>query len=283
MNNSKMARDLRDCTIVITGGSSGIGAAAARILAKAGARVVITGRAEQTHQIARQIGADPYLVNYASFADVERFAEKLVKRHPRIDLLVNNVGTIIGDRRITGDGNEMTLQVNHLSGFLLTNLLRPQLEASGAVVINTSSGTHRYGEIDLDDIQAQRGYNPLLRYASTKLMNILHAIEIERRFAGVKAVSFHPGGVATGFAREGKGMIRWIYQTPLRRLFLSSPEKGADTLVWLTQGIPGEDWEPGGYYEKRKPGRLSAHVDAATARNLWDVSERLVAQSHGGA
>ena len=278
-----MARDLRDRTIVITGGSSGIGAAAARILAGAGARVVITGRSAQTQEHARKIGADPYLVDYTSFADVERFAKKLVERHPRIDLLVNNVGSIIGERRVTGDGHEMTLQVNHLSGFHLTNLLRPQLEASGAVVINTASRTHRYGAIDFDDIQAERSYNALLRYSSTKLMNILHAKEIERRFSGVAAVSFHPGGVATGFAREGRGMIRWIYQTPLRRLFLTSPEKGADTLVWLAQGLPGEDWEPGGYYEKRRPGRLSAHVDPATARKLWEASEALVAGPRGGA
>jgi N-acetylglutamate synthase-like GNAT family acetyltransferase len=100
-------------------------------------------------------------------------------------------------------------------------------------VINTSSGAHRFGHIDLHDMESARSYNAWRAYGSAKLMNILHASEINRRFRGVRGVSFHPGVVATGFAREGAWFVRVMYESVLRRLFMISPERGADTLVWL--------------------------------------------------
>jgi NAD(P)-dependent dehydrogenase (short-subunit alcohol dehydrogenase family) len=274
-----MTTGLSGRTIVITGGSTGIGAAAARQFRRKGARVVITGRSAETARLAREIGADHYLADFARFAGVEDLARTLLSSYPRIDVLVNNVGGIFANRRVTEDGHEMTLQVNHLSGFLLTHLLRERLEASGAVVINTSSHAHLFGRLDVGDLQSERGYNPMRAYAASKLMNILHAMEVQRRFAGVYAASFHPGAVATSFAREGRGPIRWIYETPLRRLFLISPERGADTLAWLVEGVPGRDWAPGGYFYKRKPGRTNPQVYPAAAANLWEASERLLDRS----
>jgi NAD(P)-dependent dehydrogenase (short-subunit alcohol dehydrogenase family) len=274
-----MATELNGRTIVITGGSTGIGAAAARHFRRKGARVVITGRSAETERLARQIGADHYLADFARFPGVEDLARALLGSYPRIDVLVNNVGGIFADRRVTEDGHEMTLQVNHLSGFLLTRLLRERLEASGAVVINTSSHAHLLGKLRLGDLQSERGYNPMRVYAASKLMNVLHAMEVQRRFAGVDAASFHPGAVATSFAREGRGPIRWIYETPLRRLFLISPERGADTLAWLVEGEPGRDWAPGGYFYKRKPGRKNPQVEPAAAAKLWEASERLLDRS----
>lgn len=263
-------------TIVITGGSSGVGAAAASALARMGAQVIITGRSAATGRIASALGCDHFLVDYARFSDVRRFAGELIAKYPRIDVLVNNVGGVFAERRVTEDGHEMTLQVNHLSGFLLTSLVTERLQQSHAVVINTSSAAHLVGRLDFADLENARRYRGFRAYGTAKLMNILHAMEIARRFEGVSAASFHPGVVRTGFARAGSALTRFFYSSPLTRAFLISPERGADTLEWLVTNQPGKAWQSGEFYYKRKPGRKSAHVTDANARELWTASERLI-------
>src|SRR5262245_15720355 len=109
--------DVRDKIMIITGGSSGIGAAAAKALRECGVRVVITGRSPETTRIANDLGCDAYFVDYASFAEVRRLANHLLQTYPRIDVLANNAGSMFGRRQVTENGHEMTLQVNHLSGF----------------------------------------------------------------------------------------------------------------------------------------------------------------------
>ena len=271
-----MKTDLEGKVIVITGGSSGIGAAAARACSHMGAQLVITGRSDETKKLADELGCDYYLVDYTSFAEVRLFAQTLIEKYPRIDVLVNNVGAIISDRRLTKDGHEMTLQVNHLSAFLLTEQLKELLEASNAVVINTSSAANLIGKLDFDDLEREKSYSAMRAYGAAKLMNILHAREISRRYKGVSAASFHPGAVSTGFAREGSGLVKWIYESPLRHLFLISPRKGADTLMWLIRGEPGKDWKEGKYYYKRKPGLKNSQANAENAKKLWEVSEQLI-------
>ncbi len=263
--------------VVITGGSSGIGAAAARALAAGGARVAITGRSDGTERLAREIGADAFLADFNRLRDVRSLAGALLSKYPRIDVLANNVGGVIGTRQVTEDGHEKTLQVNHLAGFLLTLLLRERLEASDGTVINTSSSAHQMGRIDFADFENERSYGAWRAYGRAKLMNILHAAEINRRFRGVNGVSFHPGVVATGFGREGASVTRFFYGT-LGKLVLITPEKGADTLVWLANGVPGRGWTPGAFYAKRKRGRTSPQAtDADLARALWDRSVEAVA------
>ena len=271
-----MKNDLEGKTIIITGGSSGIGAAAARICSHMGANVVITGRSGETKSLATELDCDYYLVDYTSFAEVRQFAHTLLEKYPRIDVLVNNVGAIISDRRLTKDGHEMTLQVNHLSAFLLTQQLKERLESSKAVVINTSSAANLLGKLNFNDLENERSYNAMRAYGAAKLMNILHAMEISRRFDGVNAASFHPGAVSTGFAREGSGIVKWIYETPLKHLFLISPRQGADTLLWLIRGEAGKDWKAGGYYYKRKPGIKNSQAKAENAQKLWEASEKLI-------
>lgn len=262
-------------TIVITGGSSGIGAAAARALRADGHTVAITGRSPETTRLASSIGADAYLVDFTKLSDVRAFAEKLLAKYRRIDVLANNVGGVVNRRQVTPDGHEKTFQVNHLSGFLLTLLLRERLEASNATIVNTSSAAHQMGgRVDFDDLENAKQYNAWRAYGSAKLMNILHAAELNRRFKGIRAVSFHPGVVATGFAREGSSVLRALYSGLLAKLFMISPEKGADTLLWLATST---DWTPGEFYVKRKPGKRSLQAgDADAARRLWDVSEQMV-------
>lgn len=253
-------------TIVITGGSSGIGAAAARALSAMGHKLIITGRSDATRTIAESIGADYFIVDYTRLEDVKQFATTLIASYPRIDVLVNNVGGILRERFVTPDGHEQTFQVNHLSGFLLTNLLRGRLEESNGIVINTSSMANRVGNSLMNDLESERGYEPMKAYGTAKLMNILHAQEIDRRFKGVRAASFHPGVVRTGFAREGKGILRWAYESVAGKLFMISPEQGADTLIWL---ITTNDWKSGEYYYKRRPGRKN---NCSKAAELWEKS-----------
>lgn len=261
-------------TIIITGGSSGIGAAAARALRQQGATVAITGRSPETHRVAKEIGAEAYLVDFSRLADVRTVAARLLERYPRIDVLANNIGGVIATRQVTVDGHEKTLQVNHLGGFLLTELLRERLESSGGTVINTSSAAHRMGHLDFDDLENARRYSAWRAYGTAKLMNILHAAEINRRYRGVRAVSFHPGVVATGFAREGNRMVRILYETVVSRLFMITPEEGADTLVWLATT---EDWTPGEFYIKRKIAKTSPQAhDPANAKRLWEWSASAV-------
>jgi Short-chain dehydrogenases of various substrate specificities len=263
--------------VVITGGSSGIGAAAARELREQGAVVGITGRSERTESLAREIGADAFLADFAKFSDVRRLATELLAKYPRIDILANNAGGIIAERQVTEDGHEKTLQVNHLSPFLLTLLLRERLERSAASVINPSSGAHNMGRLDFNDLENEKNYSAWRAYGTAKLMNILHASEIDRRFRGVHAASFHPGVVATGFAREGSSLVKMLYGKLLAPIFMISPEKGADTLVWLASSRPANEWQPGLFYVKRKPAKKSRQAaDDELARRLWSESERMV-------
>ena len=271
---------MRGRTVVITGGSSGIGAAAARSLRELGATVAITGRSPETHRLAAEIGCDAFLADFAKFNDVRELADRLLARYPRIDVLANNVGGVIARREVTEDGHEKTLQVNHLSGFLLTALLRERLQESGATVVNTASGAHHLGRIDFDDIEAARKYRAWRAYGNAKLMNILHAAEIGRRFRGVHGVAFHPGVVSTRFAREGALGTRVLYESWLKKIFMIPPEKGADTLVWLATSKGGRDWTAGGYYVKRKPARKSRQgADPELARQLWNFSQTAVGEN----
>ena len=265
--------------VIITGGSSGIGAAAARSLREQGAVVAITGRSAETERLAREIGADPFLADFAKLSDVRALAAQLLAKYPRIDVLANNAGAIMAERQVTEDGHEKTLQVNHLGPFLLTLLLRERLERSGATVINTSSRAHNLGRLDFSDLENERKYNGWRAYGTAKLMNILHASEIDRRFRGVHAASFHPGVVATGFAREGNSMAKLLYGKVLSPIFMLSPEKGADTLLWLATSRPANEWQPGLFYVKRKQGKKSRQAgDDELARRLWSESERMVAE-----
>lgn len=268
-------------TIIITGASDGIGASAARTLAAQGENVVVVGRsAAKTAQIAGEIGADHFVADFAELAQVRRLAAELKEKYPRIDVLANNAGGIMGDRQLTADGHEKTFQVNHLAPFLLTTELLDVLTASRTKVINTSSVANSiFARFDIDDLDAARKYSTNRAYGNAKLANILFTSELHRRYhdAGISTAAFHPGGVATNFAAESTSPMRVAYTSFLKR-FMLTPEQGADTLVWLANGNPGADWTSGGYYAKRalsKANRLA--YDGALARQLWDRSEAMVA------
>lgn len=269
-------------TIIITGASDGIGAAAAQRLSEDGHRIVVVGRsASKTADIAREIGAEQYVADFADLSQVRRLADELLSQYPSIDVLANNAGGIMGARTLTIDGNEKTFQVNHLAPFLLTTLLLPSLVAGAATVIQTASAAARiFGKFNINDLQNARSYAPQTAYGNAKLANILFTKELQRRYSGdgIAAVSFHPGLVGTSFASDTTHLMRRLYHGPLKRIFTITPDRGADQLVWLAEGTPGTTFTPGAYYESKKPAsKVNPDMnDANLARQLWERSKALV-------
>jgi NAD(P)-dependent dehydrogenase (short-subunit alcohol dehydrogenase family) len=199
---------LRGQTVVVTGSSSGIGAAAARRFRQLGATVAVVGRSpERTAAVAAEIGAESHLVDFSCLDDVRRLAVELLARYPRIDVLANNAGGLFFSRQTTADGHEMTFQVNYLAPFLLTNLLLDRLAEAphGARVINTVSMFYRWGRLNLDDVDdTRRRYSNQKAYYAAKLATVMFTLELSRRMAGttVAASAFHPGIVATDVYRD---------------------------------------------------------------------------------
>jgi NAD(P)-dependent dehydrogenase (short-subunit alcohol dehydrogenase family) len=274
-------------TIVLTGASDGIGAAAARKLVADGHTVALVGRSPQkTQALARELKADHFVADFANLDDVRTLAAALRSTYPRIDVLANNAGGIFGDPTRTTDGFEKTLQINHLAPFLLTNLLMDTLKASNAAIINTSSvGARVFGKIDTNDLNNDAKFSPNKAYGDAKLANILFTKELVRRYGadGISSVAFHPGNVRTNFANDTTSMMRALYRNPVGRLLsgLVSPEKGAEPLIWLAEGAPGRDWVSGQYYEKNKIAKTNPQADdAALAASLWDKSADMVGLTH---
>jgi NAD(P)-dependent dehydrogenase (short-subunit alcohol dehydrogenase family) len=205
---------------------------------------------------------------------VRRLAAELVAALPRIDVLVNNAGAMHMTRKESEDGHELTFAVNHLAPFLLTSLLLPRLRASApARVVTVSSEAHRMGPLDLDDVEARRGYGGMKVYGRSKLANVLFSNALARREAGsgVTSNSLHPGVVATGFGRNDPGWMRVL--VTIARPFLVAPEKGARTSIHVAAS-PALDGVTGRYF---KDSRAPFARDEAVERRLWALSERLVA------
>ncbi len=271
-------------TVVITGASDGIGAAAARQLAASGDRLILVGRSvEKTRAVAAEAGAEWFTADFARLDDVRELAPKILDAvgDDRIDVLANNAGGIFGDRTPTVDGHEKTFQVNHLAPFLLTNLLLPRLLQSDAAVINTSSVGHRlFGHLDIDDLDNTRKYSANKAYGDAKLANVLFTKSLHTKFHpdGLSSVAFHPGTVRTNFAAGSSSIMRLVYQSFLGRFLLTGVEEGGGILRWFIEGTPDETWFSGAYYDERTlSNRVNPQVDdAALAEALWQKSAELV-------
>ncbi len=271
-------------TVVVTGASAGIGAAAARRLAAMGATVAVVGRSpEKTAAVAEAIGARSHLADFARLDDVRALAAELLETYPRIDVLANNAGGLFARRRTTVDGHEMTMQVNHLAPFLLTVLLFGRLaEAPDARVVSTGSMAYRAGRIDLDDLDGERRrYNPAAAYSASKLATVLFTRELARRAEGtaVTAAAFHPGSVATEVARDN-ALTGYLLGTGLARLLFASPEQGAEPLVRLVAAADPRAAD-GAYFNRleREAPRNRQARDGELARRLWERSEALTGAS----
>jgi NAD(P)-dependent dehydrogenase (short-subunit alcohol dehydrogenase family) len=272
-------------TVLVTGGTSGIGRATAVGLATMGAHLAITGRDRgRTEGAARMIRAagggqvDVFVADLSSQSQVRRLAEEVLQRLPRIDVLLNNVGGYWNTRHVTADGLERTFALNHLAPFLLTNLLLDRLKHSvPARVVTVSSNAQAQGRIDFDDLQGERSYSGARAYNQSKLANVLFTYELARRLrrSGVTANALHPGVVHTSFGTEDPARIQRVIM-PFAPLFMKSPEQGAATSIHLASGSElGQ--VSGQFFANSKPRRSSkrSYDDAAAAR-LWQVSAALV-------
>lgn len=268
---------MNERTIIITGASDGIGRAAATKLKAGGDNVIITGRSEEkTRKVAEELKIPYYTADFSRLEEVRQLGSQLKKDYSTINVLANNAGGIMGSERIiTEDGYDRAIQVNHLAGFLLTNILMDTLCDSKASVINTSSAAQQFsGDTDVNDLKLDKGYSRMGAYGKSKLMNVLFTKELHRRFSpeGISAAAFHPGVVRTNFGEEFGGSTKFLYSGPMKYI-LRTPEKGADTLVWLATATPGKDWTPGEYYSNRRIKRPNRQAeDLQNARTLWDAS-----------
>lgn len=271
-------------TVVITGATSGIGQAAALELARMGARIVFTARdpAKGADTLVKLKGANPnaapalVIGDLALIAGMKETGFALAAQAPVIDVLINNAGAIFDKREVTADGLERTFAINHMAYFVVTEALRPCL-APTARVVSTSSVAHTFGRVDFEDLQSAKGYRRagMEAYGTSKLLNILWTRELARRLreTGATANCLHPGGVNTGFGDNVSGVLGALFGFGKR--FMLTPEKGADTIVYLASS-PEVAGQTGGYWTRRRRIEPSATAldDAAGAR-LWRESARI--------
>lgn len=273
-------------TAVVTGANSGLGLAIARELARAGAKVVVAVRnREKGEQAAAHVGhgARVEQLDLASLASVREFAERLPAE--RLDLLINNAGVMAPPRRLTADGFESQFGTNHLGHFALTGLLLPVLLAAPAPrVVTMSSGAHRAGRIQFDDLQGEGSYNNWLAYGQSKLANLLFAFELQRRAEGkLESVAAHPGYAATNL--QFAGPARWYERgsmAVMNRVIAQSADTGALPALYAATmtDVPGGAYiGPDGFMELRGYPHLVTAArkayDPEAARRLWEVSEEL--------
>jgi retinol dehydrogenase-14 len=273
-------------TVLITGGTGGIGRAAAVRLASMGARVGITGRDRARAEaaaaaISRESGnpaVDIFVADLSSQAEVRRLADEVLATYPRLDVLLNNVGGFWAHRHVTADGLERTFALNHLAPFLLTDLLLDRLTASApSRVVTVSSAAQSMGNVDFDDLMGARKYSGQEAYNQSKLANVMFTYELARRLegSGVTATAVHPGMTSTAFGAED--MARgWGPLIAVMRVFMKSPERGADTPVYLASS-PEVAGVTGRYFAGRKAKQTQASsYDTAVSGRLWRVSADLV-------
>ena len=275
-------------TVLITGGTSGIGKATAVGLAGMGAHLAITGRnRERAHAAAGEIAAaggahvDVFIADLSSQTEVRGMAAEALERLDRIDVLINNAGGYWNTRHLTADGFERTFALNHLAPFLLTDLLLDRLEQGRAGrVVMVSSNAHRQGRIDFDDLQGERSYSGSRAYNQSKLANILFTYELARRLAAfsvttVTANALHPGVVSTGFGAEDPGAMQRLF-VPVLRPLMKSPVRGAATSIHLAAD-PGLEQVTGRFFVNSRPKMSSSRsYDKASAARLWRTSAELV-------
>ena len=276
--------DMRGKVVVITGATSGIGAVAAERLAEMGARLVLVARDQgrAAAELARLRKKGPGVQHSMVEADLSRLEEmkragrQIAASEARIDVLINNAGALFGQRMVTADGLEMTFATNHMSYFVLTEMLRERLIASApARVINTSSDAHRRGRLDFNDLQSARGYKGFPVYGLSKLCNILFTRELAGRLAGagVTANSLHPGFVATRFGDQSGGAMSFFIR--IAKSFAISPEKGAETIVYLASSSEAAG-TTGEYFYKCRPATPTREAqDDEAARRLWQESANI--------
>lgn len=285
--------DLSGKVYIVTGANSGIGFAAARNFADRGAEVVMVCRSlvkatEARNKIVASTGNEQVRIEIADFSSlksVNQLGLKLADRYEEIDVLCNNAGGANGSREVTAEGFEKTFVTNHLSGFLLTMHLLPALlkcaESRSARAVFTSSLGHKNSPLNFEDLNLVEGYGTLKAYGRSKLMNLLTARELHKRYGERNLIcsSFHPGAVRTGI--WGKGGILATILGIVMYPFMWTVEKGADTFIWLASSDEeGAISAAGNYFFNRRQVSIAKFATDEAASELWSISEQLIAPFH---
>ncbi len=278
--------DLKNKTILITGGTNGIGKSTALVLANNGGQVVIVGRnPEKTKQVVQQIikvtgnpSVEGLVADLSSMLQVRHLAQEFRQKHQHLHILINNAGGIFATRQLTVDGYERTFALNHLAYFLLTNLLLDMLKTSApARIINVSSRAHEGATLNFTDLQGEQhySYGGYRAYGQSKLANLLFTYQLARQLdgTGVTVNAVHPGAVATGFGVNNGGAMRVGMR--IFRQFSLTPEQGADTIVYLAaspevEGITGKYW-----FKRKQLTSSPESYDEDAQKRLWSVSAQL--------
>jgi NAD(P)-dependent dehydrogenase (short-subunit alcohol dehydrogenase family) len=211
---------------------------------------------------------------------IHELAQTIKVKYDRLNVLVNNAGLIFGKRQLTADGYEQTFALNHLGYFLLTNLLLDTLKASApARIINVASEAETSTEIDFNNLMLEKGYGGMRAYGMSKRANIVFTYELAKRLAGtgVTANCVHPGGVRTNFGASAGGLFALAVK--IYHPFALSPDRGAQTIVWLASS-PEVEGITGQYFEKKHPIKSTPQTyDPEVQEKLWKVSEQMTGLS----
>ncbi|MDD9889875.1 MAG: SDR family oxidoreductase [Gammaproteobacteria bacterium] len=281
--------DLANKVYVVTGANSGIGFAAAENFASRGAALAIVCRSAERGTAAlnairgktNNTNINLFVADFTSLGSVVRVAQEINHSYDEIHVLCNNAGGANAGRTVTKDGFEKTFEANHLAGFLLTNLLMPKLLLAAAHdsarVVFTSSLGHKNSPLDFDDLNLEKDYSTLRAYGRSKLMNLLNAREIHKRYGdqGVIASSFHPGAVRTSIWKKGGilaamlGIVMWPFMWSIKR--------GSDTFIWLASSNDEAALNANGnYFFDRRQVSIAPFATDEAAERLWRISEELV-------
>jgi NAD(P)-dependent dehydrogenase (short-subunit alcohol dehydrogenase family) len=283
-----MTKDLDGKVFLVTGGTEGIGKAAAQRFAELGATLVLVGRnRDKSERVAAEIaktsGNDRVsllLGDMSKIADIRAVAAEFREKHDRLDVLVNNAGAVFTEYRTSADGFEMTFALNHIGYFVLTTELLDLLKKMpGSRIVSTSSAAHQAGKIDLATVAVRDGKSAgFSAYGDSKLANILFTRELARRIgaAGPTAHSVNPRFVQTGFGLNNEGIIRYLVKAAAS-LFARSPAKGAETLVWLATSPEAAKFNGEYFFDCKVMKTTRRAKDAELAEGLWELSEKLCA------
>lgn len=268
--------------IIITGGSSGIGKAAAMELAKEHVELVITGshtiKGEKAVSDIKKATGNEFVsfmsCDLSSFKYVKSFVTRIKSKWDQLDVLINNAGIVKKNRQITDNGFEYTFQVNYLSHYLLTLSLLGMLKKSkDGRIINVSSRMEKFSQLNLNDVNLEKKYNPVVAYANSKQAQLLFTYAMAEKYPELSVNALHPGGVFTGLYNYSPivGILSHLY-----RPFMLSPKKGAETLVYLAtsddvKGVSGK------YYIKNKETKSSSNsYNKEQIKELWEMSNQAV-------
>ena len=268
--------------VLITGATEGVGKQTAIQLAAKGFSIVMMVRnktkAERTKaEILKSTpGAmvDYIIVDLTSFKQIRAGAKQFNDKYPKLDVLINNAGLMYPDKKITGDGFELCFQTNHLSHFLLTDLVLDKLKLSKqGRIINLSSEGHKMGKFDPDNFNAEKGYSSIAQYCFTKLCNLYFTYSLAEKLkgTGITVNAVHPGVVRSGFGSDlDKGWLKPIFA--ISRLFMISNEQGAATSVFLASD-PSVAKVTGKYFKNSKETATKGNTHNTTNQQiLWDYS-----------